>query len=77
YEDIDWCWRMHEAGWEVLLEPRAKVLHHLGGSSAPPSVVARAYRESFYRYCDLRGLWGLKAASRAGLAIRRLLGGRS
>jgi N-acetylglucosaminyl-diphospho-decaprenol L-rhamnosyltransferase len=77
YEDVDWCWRMRAGGWQVLLEPTAKVIHHLGGSSAPRSVVAQAYRDSLYRYCDLRGLWGLKAASQAGEALRRLLRGRS
>ena len=77
YEDVDWCWRMRAAGWQVLLEPTAKALHHLGGSETSPATVSKAYRDSFYRYCDLHGLWGLKAVSRLGLAMRRLLGGRS
>jgi N-acetylglucosaminyl-diphospho-decaprenol L-rhamnosyltransferase len=75
YEDIDWCWRMRARGWEVLLEPTAMVVHHVGGSSAPKDAVAKAYRESFSRYCDLRRLWGLGAASRAGLTLRKLMGG--
>jgi N-acetylglucosaminyl-diphospho-decaprenol L-rhamnosyltransferase len=77
YEDIDWCWRMRAGGWEVLLEPSARVVHHLGGSNAPATSMAGAYRASFYRYCDLRGLWGLKMASRVGLALWRLLRGRA
>ena len=40
----------------------AQVVHHLGGSAAPKDTVAQAYRASFYRYCDLYGLWGLKAS---------------
>jgi GT2 family glycosyltransferase len=77
YEDIDWCRRMRARGWEVLLEPKARVVHHSGGSATSPATIAEAYRTSFYRYCDLYGLWGLKTASRVGLLLRRLLGGRS
>ncbi len=73
YEDIDWCRRMRAGGWEILLEPAAKVVHHLGGSEGPRAAISEAYRTSFFRYCDLYGLWGLKAVSRAGLALRRLL----
>lgn len=76
-EDADWCWRMHEKGWEVLLEPAAKVVHHLGGSAAPRAAVANAYRDSLNHYCDLRGLWGLKAVARALNALRQLLGGHA
>lgn len=75
YEDIDWCWRMRASGWEVLLEPRARVVHHLGSSKAVQGVASSAYRASFYRYCDLRGLRLLKAVSRIGLTLRRILGG--
>jgi N-acetylglucosaminyl-diphospho-decaprenol L-rhamnosyltransferase len=77
YEDAEWCHRMRDHGWEVLLEPRAQVVHHLGSSAVAKDVVARAYRASFYRYCDLYGLWGLKALARVGLFLRRLVGGRS
>lgn len=77
YEDTEWCHRMRDHGWEVLLEPRARVVHHLGGSGAPEGRVAQAYRESFYRYCDLYGLWGLKAFAKTGLAIRKAFGGAS
>jgi GT2 family glycosyltransferase len=76
YEDVDWAHRMKDAGWRVLVEPRAVVVHHLGGSGAPSVFVQKAYREAFYRYCDTYGLWGLAAFARVGLAIRTALGGR-
>ncbi len=75
YEDTDWCHRMHDHGWKVMLEPRARVTHHLGSSSASKTTVALAYRDSFYRYCDLYGLWGLKAFAGLWLFLRRLFGG--
>lgn len=31
-EDIDWCWRMKQAGWEVWYIPRACVVHVKGAS---------------------------------------------
>lgn len=76
YEDVEWCHRMHDGGWKVVVEPAARIVHHLGGSAAPGGVVARAYRESLDRYCDLYGLWGLKAVARAGRVVRSVMGGR-
>ena len=33
-EDVDLCWRAHQAGWKVAYEPAARVLHHQGVSTA-------------------------------------------
>ena len=32
-EEIDWCRRIHEAGWTILCGPAAKVVHHGGQST--------------------------------------------
>ena len=32
YEDVDFCFRARRAGYEVWFEPRARVIHHEGGS---------------------------------------------
>ena len=32
-EDHEWCWRMRKAGWRVVFDPSATVIHH-GGVSA-------------------------------------------
>lgn len=69
YEDIEWCHRMRDRGWLVLLEPKATVVHHLGKSGGGTRV-SDAYRASFEHYCDLYGLWGLRLAARLGLALR-------
>lgn len=76
YEDFEWCHRMRDRGWDVLLEPSARVVHHLGAACADSARVEQAYRESFYRYCDLYGLWALKAVTRIGLGARTAAGGR-
>jgi GT2 family glycosyltransferase len=31
-EDLDWCWRAHEAGWEIWFTPTA-VVRHVGNAS--------------------------------------------
>ncbi len=75
WEDVEWCHRMHDNGWDVLVEPTASATHHLGGSVANSGVAAKAYQESLYRYCDLYGLWGLKAAIGMGRRLRGAMGG--
>ena len=76
YEDIEWCHRMRDRGWDVLLAPDACVVHHLGAAGAPSERVEAAYRDSFRRYCDLYDLRALKAVSDVALAVRGALGGR-
>ncbi|MBN1900468.1 glycosyltransferase family 2 protein, partial [Candidatus Sumerlaeota bacterium] len=29
-EDVDWCYRMHEAGWKVCFYPDARIVHYIG-----------------------------------------------
>jgi N-acetylglucosaminyl-diphospho-decaprenol L-rhamnosyltransferase len=31
-EDLEWCWRVHQAGYDVLFEPRAR-FRHVGNAS--------------------------------------------
>ena len=31
-EDVDWCRRMHQAGWSVVYVPDAVCVHHIGAS---------------------------------------------
>lgn len=50
-EDIEWCWRARDAGWEIWFEPSA-VVHHLGnasGVSAYGERRSRAYWHNTYR----------------------------
>jgi GT2 family glycosyltransferase len=32
FEEVDWCYRIKKAGWQVWFTPSAKVLHHYGQS---------------------------------------------
>ena len=31
-EELDWCWRVRQAGWDIRLEPEVLVRHHRGAS---------------------------------------------
>ena len=62
-EEIDWCWRMREAGWHALCAPKAEVIHHAGQSTSQVPV------RSFIN------LWKSRArlyARHHGPAVRRL-----
>ena len=51
-EEIDWAWRIHKAGWQVLCVPAARVTHLEGRSSsqAHPESVIRLWRSRMRLY---------------------------
>ncbi len=53
FNDVDWCYRAVKAGWRILFDPAAEVIHH-GGSSTrqvKPRMITESHRslERFYR----------------------------
>lgn len=32
FEEVDWCYRIKKAGWQIWFTPKAQVLHHYGQS---------------------------------------------
>ncbi len=49
-EDVDWCYRMHQAGWQVLYTPEPAVVHAIGRSADQAVVRAvMAHHRSMYR----------------------------
>lgn len=34
FEDVDWCYRMHQRNWQVVYHPEARVIHHYQRASA-------------------------------------------
>jgi GT2 family glycosyltransferase len=76
YEDVEWCHRMHDGGWAVLIEPTSICVHARGGSGGGATRDTRKeYRKSFYRYCKLYRLHGLAFAARIGLTGRQAADG--
>ena len=61
-EDVDWCKRIRDAGWEVVYLPEARVVHHIGASKdkVPSALVIARHRGMihYYRKHHRRGsLW--------------------
>lgn len=52
-EEVDWCYRIKQAGWEIFYTPDAEVIHHGGQStqqSAGPMLVQlHRSRDRFFR----------------------------
>lgn len=44
-EETDWCWRLRQAGWEIVYVPTATVMHIGGGSSEARS--AESYTQLY------------------------------
>jgi N-acetylglucosaminyl-diphospho-decaprenol L-rhamnosyltransferase len=62
-EDVDLCWRAHQAGWRVVFAPEAEVTHLQGVSTA-----RRPYRMLVAHHVS-----ALRFASRTMAGARRLL----
>lgn len=52
-EEVDWCYRIKRAGWEIRYTPDAEIVHHLGASSrqnaGPMLVQLHRSRDRFFR----------------------------
>jgi GT2 family glycosyltransferase len=68
WEDVDWCYRIGHAGWQVTYQPEAEVKHLGGHSFAQDSV---ASRQASFKSCVIffRKHYGTAAA----LAARALI----
>jgi GT2 family glycosyltransferase len=51
FEEVDWCYRVKQAGWEIWFTPKAKVLHHLGQAikQVKTKMILSSHR-GLYRY---------------------------
>jgi len=59
-DDVDWCRRAHNAGWEVVFYPGAQAIHDRGKITAPfPVRFALAQQRSvLYYWSKHHGFWG-------------------
>lgn len=66
-EDVDWCRRCWDAGWQVMFCPEAQAIHHRGGSSANDPVrfaveqhrALLHYWHKHHRLCGRVGILGI------------------
>ncbi len=42
-EDLDWCYRINQAGWSVFYTPKTKIIHYGGESTKRSSIDATAH----------------------------------
>jgi GT2 family glycosyltransferase len=84
FEEVDFCWRIKRAGWEIWYVPQSRVMHLEGASTG---IRVNAKRRAKYWYDSRRrffvkhyGVIGLVVADmlwalgRSTLLLRRLLG---
>lgn len=74
-EDAEWCWRMRRAGWRIMFDPRAVVMH-LESQSPVAERTLMMYQGSYSfcaRYYSRPQQWGIRAATVLALLPRWLL----
>ena len=73
-EEIDWCWRMQEAGWDALCVPTAEIIHHAGQSTSQVPIQSFVdlwkSRARLYARHHARLTWRL-ARAMVGIGMRR------
>ncbi len=68
FEDVDWCYRMHQAGWRVIYFPDAHMIHahKRESASAGFSRQKRAHIASFFRFHRRHG-WRVLCGNRGNM----------
>lgn len=67
-EEVEWCWRLHQHGWNVAYHPAVEIVHHEGASSSQ-DIPARQVEFDTSRVRLARHMYGSGTAAvvRAGL----------
>jgi len=92
-EDLDWCMRFRQAGWEILFVPQVRVVHWKGFSSKARPVVVEYHKHCgmvrFYNKCFRRqypgalmilvviAVWLRFVAKSGSIWVRKLFGTRN
>ena len=71
FEDVDFCRRARAAGWPIINNPQAHVVHLRGGSSPVKSQAAKKKRLPRYFY-ESRTRYYYKHFGRSGLLMANL-----
>lgn len=78
YEEVDWCKRLHDAGWRIYYVPEARVTHHwMGAVRRASRAMTRQLFKSQIRYHWKHGGWparvGILAVAGIGMLKNELL----
>lgn len=74
-EEIDWCWRLRKAGWQIACVPGARVVHHAGASTRQfRDTMFVALWRSRFRLVDKHAGWVQRTLMRwiVSLGLQRL-----
>lgn len=71
FEEVDWCYRIKQAGWQIWFDPSYQVVHHYGQSikQVKARMILSSHR-GLYRFWNkhyARGRWYMKGFVYAGL----------
>ena len=73
-EEVDWCKRFKQIGWDIAFFPGAMAIHHHGvSSSKDPKRFALAHQKSFLQYWDKHHGYVSAAAIRLFLLLRYII----
>ena len=71
FEEVDWCYRVKKAGWQIWFTPKAKVVHHYGQSIKQVKVpMIISSHKGLYRFWHKhyrQGRWYLDSVAYLGL----------
>ena len=80
YNDVDWCYRIHRAGWKIYFVHDAEIIHHQGVTTRSENrqleLTAEMTRNLFdyYRkHYGAHGLFWFRLLTVMGFSFRRLL----
>jgi len=71
FEEVDWCYRIKQAGWQIWFDPAAKIVHHYGQSikQVKAKMILSSHR-GLYRFWSkhyAKGRWYLNWFVYSGL----------
>lgn len=71
FEEVDWCYRIKQAGWEIWFTPAARIIHHYGQSikQVKARMIISSHR-GLYRFWQKhyrKGRWYLDGIAYGGL----------
>lgn len=82
YNDVDWCYRIHRAGWEIYFVHDAEVIHHQGVTTRNENrelgltrEMVRNRRDYFAKHFGERGERWFRFSSLVGFAAREAVFG--
>jgi hypothetical protein len=71
-DDVDYCWRARRAGWAIVQDRRARIVHFRGASGSVKQNVKARRRQPAYLYAS-RARFFRKAYGQGGLLAANLL----